>query len=92
MNSGNQEPPKIEFPCENYPIKVMGHAGEDYFNFVLNVFDEIAPKYERNAVGTKVSRNGTYQSITIFITAESVEQLSNLHDALRKNSATKMVL
>ena len=24
------QPPKIEFPCERYPIKVIGDAGEGF--------------------------------------------------------------
>ncbi len=92
MAPQNQEPPKIQFPCEHYPIKVMGKAGQSYYNFVFSVLDDIAPTYDRERIGVKASRNGTYQSITVFITAESVDQLSDLHDTLRKNPETKIVL
>ena len=28
------EAPKIEFPCEGYPIKIMGEAGADFQQYL----------------------------------------------------------
>ena len=37
-----QEPPKIEFPCADYPIKVMGIASQDYYDAVLAIIERHA--------------------------------------------------
>ncbi|MCM2009566.1 DUF493 family protein, partial [Pseudomonas aeruginosa] len=31
------QPPKIEFPCERYPIKVIGDAGEGFSDLVVEI-------------------------------------------------------
>ncbi|GAA5317015.1 MAG: DUF493 domain-containing protein [Candidatus Pelagadaptatus aseana] len=89
---GQPEPPKIEFPCPDYPIKVMGEAGDEYYQFVIDVMQRHAPGFDPAKVGIKESRNGSFQSITFFITATGVDQLEALHNELRANSKTKMVL
>ena len=32
-----QEAPKIEFPCPDYPIKVIGRDGPDFQDVVIDV-------------------------------------------------------
>ncbi len=88
----NQEPPKIEFPCENYPIRVMGNAGPEMQEFVLSVFEEHAPGYDRTLVQVKASREGNYESLTIFITATGTDQLQAVFEALKQHPSVKMVL
>lgn len=88
----NQEPPKIEFPCDNYPVRVMGSAGVEMQEFVLSVFDEHAPGYDRTLVQVKSSREGNYESLTIFITATGTAQLQTMFEALKQHPAVKMVL
>lgn len=92
QNGSQPEPPKIEFPCEDYPVKVMGASGSEFYAFTLSVFDRLAPGYDPKRVTVKDSRNGTFQSITLFITATGVDQLQTLHETLRANPQTKMVL
>ena len=88
----NQEPPKIEFPCDNYPIRVMGNAGSDMQEFVFSVFEEHAPGYDRTLVQVKASREGNYESLTIYITATGTEQLQAVFEALKQHPSVKMVL
>lgn len=90
-NSG-QEPPKIEFPCPDYPIKVMGEAGAEYHCFALEVMERHAPGLDQTRITVRNSSKGTFQSITFFITATGVDQLQALHEELRTNPQTKMVL
>jgi putative lipoic acid-binding regulatory protein len=90
--SGQQEPPKIEFPCKDYPIKVMGEAGDAYYQFAVEVLERHAPGLDASRITVKESRNGSFQSITFFITATGVEQLQALHNELKASSKTKMVL
>lgn len=87
-----QEPPKIEFPCKDYPIRVMGTSGEGFQNFVLQVFDKHAPGYDREQVLVRPSRKGNYESVTVKILATGTEQLNALFAELKTNPAVKMVL
>jgi putative lipoic acid-binding regulatory protein len=91
-SSDNTEPPKIEFPCEDYPVKIMGDSSQAFFDFVMETTESFAPGFDRNKVTVKASSKGRFTSITVFITATGVEQLQAYHEALRKNSDTKIVL
>lgn len=87
-----QEPPKIEFPCADYPVKIMGEHSDSYQAAVLDVVEKHAPGFDRSKIGQRVSSKGSFRSITVFITATSVQQLHALHMDLRAIPATKMVL
>jgi putative lipoic acid-binding regulatory protein len=62
MSEKQQEPPKIEFPCPNYPIKVVGVNSDNFRGFVIK------------------------------ITAQGVDQLKALHEALIASDRVKMVI
>ncbi|SMF20678.1 hypothetical protein SAMN02745866_01287 [Alteromonadaceae bacterium Bs31] len=83
---------KIEFPCENYPIKVMGTATASYREAVLNVMEVHAHGFDASRVTVRDSSKGTFQSVTVFITATGSEQLQAIFDDLKKLPETKMVL
>jgi hypothetical protein len=85
-------PPKITFPCDDYPVKIMGDASQDFFDFVIETTEQFAPKFKREKIATKSSSKGRYTAITVYITATGVEQLEQYHQALRQNPATKIVL
>ncbi|NIB41823.1 DUF493 domain-containing protein [Pseudomaricurvus alkylphenolicus] len=87
-----QEPPKIEFPCEDYPIKVMGDSGSEFHQFVVQVMERHAPGLDTAKITVKDSRNGRFQSITFMITATGEDQLQALHQELIASPMTKMVL
>jgi putative lipoic acid-binding regulatory protein len=84
--------PKIEFPCEDYPIKVMGDSGDVFYQFALEVLKRHAPDLDEYQITVKQSSKARYQSITFFVTATGVEQLDSLHKELRTSSMTKIVL
>lgn len=86
------EPPKIEFPCKDYPVKILGDAGDELFDFVCEITEVYAPGFDRSKVVIKSSSKGRFNSITVFITATGVDQLSAYHKALKENSAIKIVL
>lgn len=90
--TGQQEPPKIEFPCEDYPVKIMGDAGDQFHSFALEVMQRHAPGFDQSRITIKNSRNGRFQSITVFITATGIDQLEALHNELKASDMTKMVL
>lgn len=87
-----QEPPKIEFPCPNYPIKTLGVASDEFLGAVLAVMDKHAPGFDRDAVEVRASSKGTFQSYTVFITATGVDQLQAIHEDLKKHPGTRMVI
>lgn len=88
----DQEPPKIEFPCPDYPIKVVGFSGVDFREYVFQVVERHAPGFDTEQIEVRDSSNGKYQSLTIKITATGEEQLSQLNTDLRKNKLVKLVL
>lgn len=91
-SNDQQQPPKIEFPCADYPIKVMGDSGSQFHQFAVEVMTRHAPGLDQSRITVRDSRNGRYQSITFFITATGIDQLESLHTELRANTMTKMVL
>jgi len=83
---------KIEFPCENYPIKVIGQASEDFAALVLCVVQRHAVVKEPHKLQCRESRGGRFQSIHIQITATGTEQLQAINTALRATGRVQMVL
>lgn len=84
--------PKIEFPCEDYLIKVLGDAQQEMVDFVLETTEQFAPGFDRNKVSIKESGKGRFHSVTLFITATGVEQLKAYHKTLVAHSQVKMVI
>ncbi|WP_020208097.1 YbeD family protein [Gilvimarinus chinensis] len=85
-------PPKIEFPCPDYPIKVLGEAGDVLQSLVIEVMTKHAPGFDPERITIKDSGKGRWQSVTVFITATGIEQLEAIHNDLRANPVTKIVL
>ena len=86
-----QEPPKIEFPCD-YPIKVLGRAVPEFEATVLAVFERHAPGFEEERIVWKTSSKGTFNSVTITITATGEPQLKALHEDLVDTGLVQMVI
>lgn len=86
------EPPKIEFPCENYPVKIVGDAAPDYHEQVLSMVEIHAPGFDRQSVEVRDSRNGRFCSVTVRITATGEPQLQALFEELKKHPSVRMVL
>lgn len=85
------DPPKIEFPCE-YPIKVLGRAGDHFHPLVVDIFERHAPGFDHSTILVKESSKGTFTSITITITATGPEQLRALHEDLMATGHVQMVI
>jgi putative lipoic acid-binding regulatory protein len=86
-----QEAPKIEFPCD-YPIKVMGTAQEELHEHVLQVMDTHAPGFDRSKITVRDSSKGSWQAITLVITATGKPQLEAIFADLKTSNLVKMVL
>ncbi len=87
-----KEAPKIEFPCEDYPIKVLGDASDEMVSLVNEVMTREAPGYDASRNQVKGSRNGRFQSITVWVTATGEPQLKRIHESLSASPMIKMVM
>jgi putative lipoic acid-binding regulatory protein len=86
-----QDPPKIEFPCE-YPIKVLGRSVPEFETVVVDVIERHSPGFSRETISLRASREGTFVSMTVFITATGKEQLQALHEDLMETGLVQMVI
>ena len=50
MNDTDVQAPKIEFPCERYPIKVIGEAGEGFTELIIEVMQRHAPDFDAGSL------------------------------------------
>lgn len=88
----DQQAPKIEFPCENYPIKVLGDADQEMHSLVIEVMERHAPGFDQTRITVNASSKGRFQSVTVWITATGIEQLTAIHEDLRVSKKVKMVI
>jgi putative lipoic acid-binding regulatory protein len=86
-----EQKPQIEFPCK-YPIKVLGDAGAQLMEHVLQVLNTHAPGITDSDVSSKQSSQGKWQSITVVITATGKPQLEAIFADLKTSARVKMVL
>ena len=87
-----QEPPKIEFPSRNYPIKVLGVGADDYATVIFDIVRVHAPECDFSRIQQRDSSKGSFRAITLFITATGVDQLENLHKDLTAHPYVRMVI
>ncbi|MCK9534364.1 MAG: DUF493 domain-containing protein [Pseudomonas sp.] len=87
-----QQPPKIEFPCANYPIKIIGDCCDTFVDIVIEVVQRHAPEIDPASVRRRDSSNGRFLSVQVYIHAQSIEQLENINRELRETGIVRMVL
>ena len=90
--SEDVQAPKIEFPCANYPIKVIGDAGEGFADLVIEILQRHAPDLDETTLVVRDSKQGRFLSVQLLITATGVEQLQAIHVDLRATGRVHMVL
>lgn len=83
---------KIQFPCERYPVKVIGDAGEGFTELVVEVIRRHAPDLDETSLVVRDSRNGRFLSLQVLITATGVDQLQAINTELRATGRVHMVL
>ena len=86
-----QQPSPLQFPCE-FPIKVMGPAGFDFEAKIIALVRKHAADLSETAIATRLSKDGTYQAITITIHAISKEQLDTIYKDLNADKEVLMTL
>ncbi|MBB5212755.1 YbeD family protein [Microbulbifer hydrolyticus] len=87
-----QQPPKIEFPCEDYMVKVVRDTDDEVHEFVMEVMRRHAPELDESQLKHKPSRNGKFTSVTFFILATGEPQLKALFEELKAHPGVYMVL
>ena len=83
--------PKIEFPCADYPIKVVGDSGAHYKDMVIEILSKYA-KVDLNTLAERQSSNDKYTTVQLHIEATGEEQLRDINSALRATGIVHMVL
>lgn len=79
----------LEFPCD-FTFKVVGSHRDDLVDDVVSVTQnhvkgDYNPREQR-------SSKGTYNSVSIDILAENIEQIERLYEELAKIEGVRMVL
>lgn len=84
--------PKIEFPCVDYPIKVVGVAIDGYDQIMIDIISVHAEVSNDERTRAQESSKGKFRSLTIYITATGPDQLSNIHRDLSAHPNVRMVM
>lgn len=87
----DEEAPRIEFPCD-YPIKIMGVAGEELHATVCTVMQRHAADFDASCITIRDSAQGNYRALTVTIRATGINQLQAIFTDLKTSPAVKMIL
>ena len=87
-----QQPPKIEFPCPDYSIKVIGRSGPGFQDLVIEIIQKHAADFDLKTISENPSRNGKFTSVRLKITATGVNQLQAIHQDLLATGRVQMVI
>lgn len=84
--------PVIEFPVDDYPIRVIGTAGDGFADHVAAIVQVHDEGFDAERVVERPSSQGTYVSLRLSIRATSESQLKALHRDLMAHPLVKLVL
>ncbi len=84
-------PPKIEFPCA-YPLKIIGHATDDFRDFVISVLERHTDRIYEESIDLRASSGGKFVSVRVTITATGEQQLSNIFTEFKASGRVQTVL
>ncbi len=87
-----QQPPKIEFPCPDYPIKVIGRDEQGFKDFVIEIMQKHVIDFDISTVSEQGSSKGSFLSVRVKITATGIKQLQAIHQELMASGRVKMVI
>ena len=81
----------IEFPCPDYPIKIVGNSSASYRDTVIEILSKYA-EVDLSSLAERQSSNGKYTTVQLHILATGEEQLRDINSALRATGIVHMVL
>ncbi|ADZ90747.1 DUF493 domain-containing protein [Marinomonas mediterranea] len=84
--------PKIEFPCENYLIKVVALDVDGGFDELVACLNTLAPELDCSTITNNRSSKGRFISYSFRIIAQSEAHLAELDAALKAIQSIKMVM
>ncbi|MCL6308205.1 DUF493 domain-containing protein [Pseudomonas syringae] len=82
---------KIEFPCNDYPIKIIGDTSVGFKDIVMEVLEKYAA-VDLKTLAERQSSNGKYTTVQLHIVATGEDQLRDINSALRATGFVHMVL
>ena len=85
-----EESSLIKYPCD-FPIKIMGKSQNGFTQVALGIVKTHAPDFNDAMMEVRLSKNGTYLSLTCTILATSRAQLDNLYQALHDHPMVMLV-
>ncbi|MHC8341200.1 DUF493 domain-containing protein [Pseudomonas sp. HLT2-19-2] len=91
MTDTEVKAPKIEFPANDYPIKVIGDTIVDIKQKVIDIVKKHATINDEK-VDERQSSNGKYTTIQLHIIATGQDQLYDINSELRATGFVHMVL
>jgi putative lipoic acid-binding regulatory protein len=91
MTDSDVKSHKIEFPCQDYPIKVIGDTGVGFKDTVIEILAKYA-KIDISTLAERQSSNGKYTTVQLHIVATGEDQLRDINSALRATGTVHMVL
>lgn len=87
-----EDAPKIEFPVDDYMIKIVAEEHVEYREFVAGVLVKYDASVNVDRFREAPSKNGKYVSLTVFMRIEEEQHLRDLFEELKANHRVKMVL
>jgi len=81
----------LTFPTD-FPIKVMGKRVSGFAQAVVEIVQQHAPDFDPATIELRLSKEGTYLSVTATVNATSRSQLDDLYRALTAHPLVKVVL
>jgi putative lipoic acid-binding regulatory protein len=91
MTDTEVKAPKIEFPCPDYPIKVIGDTGAGFKALVIEIVSKHA-EIDHEKMPERQSSNGKYTTLQLHIVATGQDQLYDINSELRATGRVHMVL
>lgn len=81
----------LEFPTR-FPVKGMGKPAHDIKQVMLDILDQCKAPYEPYSISEHPSKSGKYVSVTVYIMAQSREQLDEIYESLADRPEILMTL
>ncbi|RJX82425.1 DUF493 domain-containing protein [Pseudomonas sp. LS-2] len=91
MTDTEVKAPKIEFPCADYPIKIIGDTGAGFTEKVIAIVKKHATILDEKQA-ERQSSNGKYTTLQLHIVATGQDQLYDINSELRATGVVHMVL
>ena len=76
MSEADVKSHKIEFPCADYPIKVIGDTVVNFRDTVIEILKKHA-EVDLSTLAERQSKEGKYTTVQLHIVATSEDQLQD---------------